>query len=282
MSRLLLDDVARAARPAKVTLLSRAAPRLSHSPYVRRIYAGALSDGAELALSMQVDDDRLGAFSAVLDELITTELGAILPGWRDPTVEGVEAIYLLPWQGHLRRLRIRLIGDGDVPAGGAGRDTAHLICAGDPAAPAGQPEAPVAAVMNNELPPEQSPASSVGAVLVLLHQAYGSAHHGLVLNAHRDMARVRSTLATLLRTSIVAGQPGIGWAGLDEALASTPIGRRCLPLVQELLAAGPPETPVGLAVTVERLMHLVEVAAPSTAAELAGPVDSYRQYLQAL
>jgi hypothetical protein len=89
----------------------------------------------------------------------------------------------------------------------------------------------------------------------------------------------RETVRDLVRTSLVPTSPNWGWYRLEDELSVTPIGWPCGRSLQELLLQQPPTTGADLDAILERCLHIAEMVAPATVAELSDAVASYRAYL---
>lgn len=117
MTATLVSDPPATGRPTALACLERVAATLGTSPEVRALHAVPPSaephhDG-EALLQAAVRGDRLGDLWNVLDTLVQSEVGAVLPGWRDRSVpDALESVHLVPQDDHLVRLRVRA-----VPAG---------------------------------------------------------------------------------------------------------------------------------------------------------------------
>jgi len=231
--------------PTTVDIVDDLAAIVGGSPSVSRVQP-LTADHDELALLVEVRDDAAADLWSVLDLLMAAEFGAILPGWRDPA-DGVERVYLVPWRGSLLRVRLHL---------GATQPLLDLL--------SGEPTA----------------TEYVAEGLVLLHRMADHVRAGRFLACHADLERVRRAVCGLVGLTVAAGAESQGWYGLDDALEATPLGRRCLILLRDLLSTPAPESRTELAAVVDRVLDIVALVGRPAGVELAGPVDSFRRYLR--
>ncbi|MFD9807606.1 nucleotidyltransferase domain-containing protein [[Kitasatospora] papulosa] len=120
-----LEELAYAHRPSQLTVLADLVQTLSEVPAVTKLLVrGSLATGtadrlSDVDLVVAVRDNRLLALMASLDAVMSTEFGALLPGWRDTIVGdlgGAGFVYLLPHDGHLLQLDLYLCPDSAVDA----------------------------------------------------------------------------------------------------------------------------------------------------------------------
>jgi predicted nucleotidyltransferase len=114
----VLTELAEANRPEQFALLEYVAERLTSSDAVTTLLVrGSLARGTADRLSdidfvVGVRDSQFEEYVSVLDALATTELGSILPGWRDSIVGdmgGLGFVYLIGWAGQLQQLDLYLV-----------------------------------------------------------------------------------------------------------------------------------------------------------------------------
>lgn len=123
MSHPALDDLARAHRPAQFGLLERAMDLFIASPAVTHLLVrGSLASGTADRLSdvdfiVGVADRDYPELVSVLDPLMSADLAAIMPGWRDTIVGdmgGLGYVYLVPWAGHLQQVDLYTVPASSV------------------------------------------------------------------------------------------------------------------------------------------------------------------------
>ncbi|MGX1032896.1 hypothetical protein [Streptomyces sp. SAI-097] len=293
MTPTLVSDPPGTARPPALACLERVAAALGTSPEVRALHAvppqaGPRHDG-EALLQAVVRGDRLADLWHVLDTLVQSEVGAVLPGLRDRSVpDALESVHLVPQDDHLVRLRVRTVAAGTPAAEPLVGSRTLLDRAGEDGAPDRAPgDDPLPALLAAERQREGDPAELLTETLVRLHVVHTDARAGRSLEAYGGFTLVCTALRELLRVSLIAGagpapraeRYAAGWAGFDDTLALTPIGRLCRGELSALVAAGPPVDNAALARATERVLRTAGRAAPAAVASLAGPTDSYRRYL---
>ncbi|CAL9652506.1 hypothetical protein SUDANB176_06668 [Streptomyces sp. enrichment culture] len=279
--------------PTALACLDRVAAALGTSPEVHALHAvpppaDPRHDGEALLLAA-VRGDRLGDFCHVLDTLVQSEVGAVLPGWRDRSVpDALESVHLVPQDDHLVRLRVRAVPAGTPAAEPPAGSRTLLDRAAEGGAPAEAPvDDPLPVLLAAEHRRDRDPAELLTETLVRLHIVHADARAGRSLEAYGGFILLCTALRELLRASLIAGAGPVphaepyaaGWAGFDATLALTPIGRRCRGELHALVAAGPPADTPALAQAAELVLRTAGHAAPAVVAGLAGPVDSYRRYL---
>lgn len=289
MTLASIAELAAASRPQVFTLLERATEMITTSPHVTHVYVrGSLAAGradrmSDLDFVAGVADEWFEDFHEALDTFMTTEFNAILPGWRDTIVNkmgGIGYVYLVENDGKLDQLDFYLVPAsraGDVPA----RTTrARLLYTREdvPACDA----ALRTQVAKHIAQTAERPRTSVELIvelLVLLQMVYKRVRRGQHFSAYGEWVMARETVRDLVRSSLVPTSPNWGWYRLEEELSATPIGRACGRSLHDLLLLQPPTNGAELDNVAERCLHLAEMAAPATVAQLADPIASYRAYL---
>ncbi|GAA1370403.1 hypothetical protein [Catellatospora chokoriensis] len=289
MTLASIAELVAASRPHVFTLLERATEKITASPHVTHVYVrGSLAAGradrmSDLDFVAGVADEWFEDFHEALDTFMTTEFNAILPGWRDTIVNkmgGIGYVYLVENDGKLYQLDFYLVPASraeDVPA----RTTrARLLHARDyvPACDAAlRVEIAKYVALTAERP--RSSVELMVELLVLLQMVYKRVRRGQHFSAYGEWVMARETVRDLVRSSLVPTSPNWGWYRLEEELSATPIGRACGRSLHDLLLLQPPTNGTELDSLVERCLHIAEMAAPATVAQLADAIASYRAYL---
>lgn len=124
MSYAAIAELVIANRLTVFTLLERATDKIIASPHVTHVYVrGSLVHGtadrlSDLDFVAGVADEHFCDFCNVLDALMTAELNAILPGWRDSIVipmGGLGYVYLIENAGKLQQLDFYLVPTSRAP-----------------------------------------------------------------------------------------------------------------------------------------------------------------------
>ncbi|GID33089.1 hypothetical protein [Paractinoplanes brasiliensis] len=221
---------------------------------VTRVYdRGRHPTGRQIDAVVVVRDARFADFVPVLDPLMIHTFGAILPGWHDLSAapaDGARSVHLVARGDALLRWRLQVIPEG---AGASG--------------PAGHPR------------PAPTTENHVAEVLVRLHEALERTGEDRMLAAYEQISLALDALAAVTWSMIGTAGAGRGWAELDEALAATVLGRRCLTALRDLTSAGMPAGVRELTGVIADILAVVELTAPEVAQRWAGPLDSYRRYL---
>lgn len=287
-----IAELVAASRPQVFSLLERATEKITTSPHVTHVYVrGSLAAGradrmSDLDFVAGIADAWFEDFHETLDTFMTTEFNAILPGWRDTLVNqmgGIGYVYLVENDGKLHQLDFYLVPASraeDVPA----RTTrACLLYARDAREYMPACDATLRLKIGKYVAQAaQRPRTSVDLMvelLVLLQMVYKRVRRGQHFSAYGEWVMARETVRDLVRGSLVPTSPHWGWYRLEEELAATPIGRACGRSLHELLLLQPPTGGVELDAIVERCLHIAEMAAPATVAQLADAIASYRAYL---
>ncbi|MFE8957415.1 hypothetical protein [Streptomyces iakyrus] len=293
MTATLVSDPPGTARPTALACLERVAAVLGTSPEVRALHAvpppAEPHHDGEALLQAAVRRDRLADLWNVLDTLVQSEVGAVLPGWRDRSVPcALESVHLIPQGDHLVRLRVRAVAAGTPAAEPPAGSRTLLDRSHEDGAPAEAPgDDPLPALLAAEHRRDRDPVELLTETLVRLHIVHADARAGRSLEAYGGFTLLCTALRELLRVSLIAGagpvpepeQYAAGWAGFDATLALTPIGRSCRGELRALIAAGPPVDNAALARATELVLRTADRAAPAVVAGLVGPTDSYRRYL---
>ncbi|GGK73185.1 hypothetical protein [Mangrovihabitans endophyticus] len=286
MSQIMTEALVDAGRHRAFALIEEVVEHLAAGPYVSHIHlCGPAAHGDPvpvegITLAVAVHDRHVADLWQVLDPLVLTDLGAVLPGWQDRRCASAdrEAVYLIGRGSTLTRLRIRV-----MPTSMAGcfppNLPTRLIYGTEPAADRPSDAVPRPAEPGSAPRPTATAAELLVELLCLLHQASDRAHRGLFLESYGDMADVRAALRDLVALSLGETVPGGSWYGIDAALSHTTIGRACRRELRNLVSSLPSGEPAQISAILDTCLRVVRLTAPQVLTELSGQIDSYRRYL---
>ncbi|WP_086826222.1 hypothetical protein [Streptomyces sp. NRRL B-24572] len=286
MSTLQLAALTYANRPAQLPLLSRLAEILAASPAVTHLMVrGSLAHGTADRLSdvdfvVGVHDAQLPAFVEALDDLMSVEAGALLPGWRDTIVAdlgGVGLVFLVPDDGHLHQIDMYLVPASHAPGLRATVSTA-LLLEREPGPVTPEENAVAARFAAEFLARPRTCAELLIEHLVLAVLLHKRIKRGQRFIAYSEWHRLHTATKDLIKAALAPTSRFWGWYQLGEEIAVTPIGRACLGDLE--VAISGPAVPVAADVdaAVERTLALVERACPEALAGLGTAIAAYRTY----
>ncbi|WP_329422738.1 nucleotidyltransferase domain-containing protein [Streptomyces sp. NBC_01693] len=283
-----LEELAYAHRPSQLTVLADLVQTLSGVPAVTQLLVrGSLATGtadrlSDVDLVVAVTDERLLALMGSLDAVMSTEFGALLPGWRDTIVGdlgGAGFVYLLPHDGHLLQLDLYLCPDSAVDALRR-RIGPRLLWQGTRTGTG--PDARARTEASAELVRTAAAPADCTKLLVqamVLHAmlrkrvlrgqeyiAYGLLHH------------LHETCRDVIRTALVPHSRHHGWYHLPDEVGRTAIGRECLAELTDALSGPPVPTVVQADQALERIVRLSGRIAPHAVTALADEIAAYRAY----
>lgn len=287
MSHAVLDELARANRPAQFGLLERATDLFTASPAVTHLLVrGSLASGTADRLSdvdfvAGVDDRSFPEFVSVLDALVSADLGGILPGWRDTIVGdmgGLGYVYLVGWAGHLQQVDLYV-----VPASQVSRvhqhTVAHPIFVRDADA-AYQPDPRVAPFVARVVAEPRSCAELLIETLVIGYLIRKRITRGQEFIAYSEAYLFNTAVKNLIKTALAPTSRYYGWYQLREEIGSTPIGKECLRDLAALISAPAIPTAETLTQRLDRVIAVAKRAAPEAVDSLRPAIDAYRYYLE--
>jgi predicted nucleotidyltransferase len=287
-----IDDLALANRPWQFGLLERATQVFTQSQSVTNLLVrGSLATGTADRMSdvdfvVGVKDADLAQFVRALDPLMTIELAAILPGWRDTIVSrmgGLGYVYLVVNNGCLYQIDIYVVPESLVSSiqqrtgarplyGKAHEASANTATqAVDPS---------VAAFVDDEWRRPQTCSAILIEIMVLIQMMQKRIKRGQRFVLHAETGLLMNAVKELLKTALVPTSAYWGWYHLDEEIGVTPIGRDCLAELFALISAPPNQTPEALASTFTRIEGIVSRAAPESLSALGPAIDTYKHYLE--
>ena len=282
----LLDSIAAANLPRQFGLMEKSVGALSHSPAVHSLHVrGSLATGtadrlSDLDFIVAVNDSCLAPFARVVDALMTAELGAILPGWRDTIVArmgGLGYVYLVPYAGKLHQVDLYI-----VPASGLDTVLAQTnampvyLADGGPS----RTRSHVDWVINSILDRPYTPDELLVEILVLAHMMRKRITRGQRFIAYAEMFALHTATKNLIKASLAPGSSFYGWYQLPEEIGTTPIGRQCLSDLDRLITGDPVPTASDLNAALSTALTVAERAAPTVVRTLQPAIDAYWYYLE--
>ncbi|MFY4719749.1 nucleotidyltransferase domain-containing protein [Streptomyces sp. LaBMicrA B280] len=287
-----LEELAYAHRPPQLTVLADLVQMLSDVPAVTQLLVrGSLATGtadrlSDVDLVVAVRDDRLLTLMASLDAVMSTEFGALLPGWRDTIVGdlgGAGFVYLLPHDGHLLQLDLYLCPDSAVDALRR-RIGPRLLWQETRTDTGPHPDGNAAtrAETATELARTAAAPADCSTLLVqamVLHAMLRKrVLRGQEYIAYGLLHQLHATCRDMIRTALVPHSRHHGWYHLPDEVGRTTIGRDCLAELTDALSGPPVPTVAQADQALERIVRLTGRVAPHAVAALSDEITAYRAY----
>lgn len=287
MSHAALDELVNLNRPDQVDLLDQMMQVLTESQAVTHLFVrGSLASGTADRLSdvdfiVGVEDHSFTEFVSVLDALVMTELGAIMPGWRDTIVGdmgGLGFVYLVPWASKLQQIDLYVVPASQAVSVAQRTDARSMFV--------------------RQLEPDYVPESAVSEYTVQAPTSLYSCHQlaievlvvgylvrkriarGQDFIAYSEWHFFTTAVKNLIKAALAPQSQYHGWYQLPAEVGSTPIGKQCLRDLNALISMSAIPTVSSLTDGLERVVAITERAAPETAGSLNSAIDAYRQYLE--
>jgi predicted nucleotidyltransferase len=287
VSTRLLDDVAAVNLPRQFGLLEKAVEVIGRSSCVHSLHVrGSLAAGtadrlSDLDFVVAVHDPGFGPFIRVIDTLMSAELGALLPGWRDTIVArmgGLGYVFLLPHEGVLQQIDLYAVPVSRL-------DT---ILAQTKAMPVYQADGEhsrrnsqqVDWLINSTLERPYTTQELLVEVLVLGHMIHKRIARGQRYVAYAEMFALHTAAKNLIKAALASGSAFYGWYQLAEEIGGTPIGRQCLADLDRLISGNPIPESGDLTAALTIVLELAERAAPDAVAQLRPAITAYWHYLE--
>ncbi len=287
MSTRLLDDVAAVNLPRQFGLLEKAIEVIRRSSAVHSLHVrGSLAAGtadrlSDLDFIVAVHDPSFGPFIRVIDTLMSAELGALLPGWRDTIVArmgGLGYVFLVPHEGTLHQIDLYAVPVSRL-------DT---VLARTKAMPVYQADGErcqrhsqqVEWLINSTLERPYTAQELLVEILVLGHMIHKRIARGQRYVAYAEMFALNTAAKNLVKTALAPGSAFYGWYQLAEEIGTTPIGRRCLADLDRLIGGNPIPESGDLTAALSIALELAERAAPDAVAGLRPAITAYWHYLE--
>jgi len=286
VSTRLLDDVAAVNLPRQFGLLQKEIDVIGrssavHSLHVRGSFAAGTADRlSDLDFIVAVHDPSFGPFLLVIDTLMSAELGALLPGWRDTIVArmgGLGYVFLVPHEGALHQIDLYAVPVSRL-------DT---VLARTKAMPVYQADGErrerssqqVDWLVNSTLDRPYTTQELLVEILVLGHMIDKRIARGQRYVAYAEMFALHTAAKNLIKTALAPGSAFYGWYQLAEEIGTTPIGRQCLADLDQLISGQPIPDSHDLTTALTTALELAERAAPDAVAALRPAITAYWHYL---
>ncbi|MFI6242768.1 nucleotidyltransferase domain-containing protein [Micromonospora sp. NPDC050795] len=282
----LLETVAAANLPHQFELLETSVEALSHSPAVQSLHIrGSLATGtadrlSDVDLIVAVHDPSFASFVQVIDALMTAELGAVLPGWRDTIVArmgGLGYVYLVAYGGKLYQVDLYIVPVSRLDTVLA-RTAAMPVYLADGAT--SRPHSHVDWVINSTLERPYTSGELLVEILVLGHMIRKRISRGQRFIAYAEMFALHTAVKNLIKAALAPESLFYGWYQLSEEIGSTPIGRQCLADLERLISGNAVPSGQDLAAALSTALAVAERAAPAILEPLRPAVDAYWHYLE--
>ncbi|WP_326770338.1 nucleotidyltransferase domain-containing protein (plasmid) [Streptomyces sp. NBC_01591] len=287
-----LEELAYAHRPAQLTVLADLVQTLSGVQAVTQLLVrGSLATGtadrlSDVDLVVAVRDERLPALMGSLDAVMSTEFGALLPGWRDTIVGdlgGAGFVYLLPHDGHLLQLDLYLCPASAVDAlrRRIGPRLLWQETRADtgPDVNAGARGETVAELARTAATPDNCSTLLVQA-MVLHAMLRKRVLRGQEYIAYGLLHQLHETCRDVIRTALVPHSRHHGWYHLPDEVGRTTIGRECLAELTDALTSPPVPNVAQADEALNRIVRLAQRIAPHAVDSLADEITAYRAYQQ--
>lgn len=286
MGDALLLQLEKANRPEQFELLEEAAQLFTASSAVSHLLVrGSLAVGTADRLSdvdfvVGVEDGEFLRFVSVINPLMRTEFGGILPGWRDTIVGdmgGIGYVFLIGRGAHLQQVDLYA-----VPASMIGQvheyTVARPIFVRDPSAT--YPSVPkVAREVERMLSMPRSCTELLIEALVVGYLIRKRINRRQDYIAYAETHLFNTAAKNLIKTALAPTSRHYGWYQLEEEIGCTPIGRKCLADLAALISVPGIPTIASLDEAVNRVIAIAERAAPDTVASLEVALEAYRRHL---
>jgi len=282
-----LSKLAEANRPEQFALLEHATERFTRSSAVTALLVrGSLARGTADRLSdvdfvVGVEDSQFEEFISVLDALVTTDLGGILPGWQDTIVGsmgGLGYVYLIGWSGHLQQLDLYV-----APASAISRVQERTACqpifTRDPAA-VYEPDLGAARFVAETMAMPRSCEDLLIEALVVGYLIRKRITRGQEFIAYSEGFLFNTAAKNLIKTALAPTSTFYGWYQLKEEIGTTPIGRECLNHLMALISTPAIPTLASLTEGLDRVFAVANMVAPEAVDNLREAIDAFRYYLE--
>ncbi len=282
-----VNDLALENRPRQFSLVERAASVFSQSPSVTHLSVrGSLATGtadrmSDIDFVVGIDDAKFCSFLQILDALMVTELGAILPGWRDTIVGklgGLGYVYLVASDGKLYQIDLYVAPDSCV-ADIQRRTNARLLLTAPPQGGIASPEEDPSGFIEGRLAMSQSTSELLVEILVLAQMMRKRIIRGQHFVIYSETHLLMTAVKNLIREALAPTSRHWGWYHLHDEIGALPSGPACLEDLSVLIASPPIRTQDALRSVVERIIRIVKRVAPETIEHLDPSVETYRRYL---
>lgn len=285
--QVFLDDLIQANRPRQLGLIERAANTLSMGSAVTHLSVrGSLATGtadrmSDIDFVVGVRDAAFRPFIEALDALMVTELGALLPGWRDTIVGemgGLGYVYLVVSNGKLHQIDLYVVPASRVVE--VQRQTnARIIYESSSGIDAAPDTEELTDFIDRHTSRSASRTELFVEMLVLIQMMSKRISRGQRFLIYDETHLLLTSLKNLIKVALAPTSKHWGWYHLEEDVGVSDTGRKCLACLSELVACSPLRTHEELRRSAHQVFHTVRLATPETIDPLGPAVDAYLHYL---
>lgn len=287
----LLDDLAMMNRPDQFGLLERAMSVFTASPAVTRLLVrGSLAAGTADRLSdvdfvIGVEDRWYAEFVTALDDLMTCDMGAILPGWRDSIVAnmgGLGYVYLVVHDGTLRQLDLYITPVsrlGSVHTGTRAQPL-YIRASATPTPTSALTAEAAAEFVACTAAASRTCTDLLVEVLVLGCLIHKRITRGQTFIAYDETHLFATAAKDFIKAALAPGTRYYGWYHLHHEVGATPLGRRSLATLDALIHGPAVPTLATLTANLDRFLAIADQIAPEALTALGPAIDAYRHYLE--
>ncbi len=287
-AELRLTELTEANRPAQLPLVTHIAEALAASASVTHLLVrGSLASGTADRLSdvdfvVGVHDSDLPTLAAVLDDLMTVDGGALLPGWRDTIVAdlgGMGFVFLVQHAGRLQQVDLYLAPTSQIPTIIRRTGAKVLLEREAPEITTSQTDqARIYTAEHTRRP--RSCAELLIEHLVLVVLLHKRIRRGQRFVAYAEWHMLHTATKDFIKAALVPTSRYWGWYQLREEIAVTPIGRACLADLDAAIASPAVPDAVDVETALDRVLALTARACPDALEGLGDAVAAYRTYLE--
>lgn len=281
MNVTTLDDLASAHRPKQIAMLERMVALFTTSDAVTHLLVrGSLACGtadrlSDVDLVVGVEDRSFAKFVAIHDALIQTEMGSVLPGWRDRIVGdmgGVGFVHLVAWGDELQQIDLYFAPSSRIGALEA-RTGARPVFERTPETACSETEC----TLPDFLPGAAELLVEVLVIGYMIRKRI-SRDQGFIAYAEANM--LATAAKDLIKVALAPHSRYYGWYMLTEEIGITPIGRDCLRDLQALISGPAVPTRESLDRSLALVLAITNRAAPEALDAIRSAIDIYWHHLE--
>ena len=284
-----LNMIAEKNRPRQIEVLESlvsvlgGAPSVSHV-LVRGSFSSGLADrSSDIDLVIGLREADFLPFLSVLDLLMRTEFATLFRGWPDTMVGNMGGrgfVYLAPVGGVLFQLDVYVAPEPDIEQIVENGATVLFDRATVPVE-AMDLLAGCAGMSFDVISDDKSPTEddAIVEILVVFYMLRKRVLRGQSFIVYGQTYMLNDALRKLIKKSLAPASQHWGWYNLDEDTQANPSGRACLDALRAMVAAGPIRDGHDIRNSFDRVMDIINHAAPDAVARLSRSIDAYRGYL---
>jgi hypothetical protein len=283
-----LEELAYASRPQQFILLERAISTFTQSHVITRILVrGSLATGtadrmSDLDFVLGIHDADYISLVHSLNALMSTGLGAILPGWRDTIVRrmgGIGYVFLVARDNHLYQMDVYVAPESAM--GSLMQNTrAQVVWEAESQARTCSTDSRLADFIEAENTRPQTCAENTVEILVLIQMMLKRIKRGQRFVLHAETQMLTTAVKDLIKVALAPTSMYWGWYHLDEEIGITDIGRSCLQDLYALVSAAPLRTADDLFDWLRLIETIIERAAPEAIDTMRPAIEAYKEYLE--